>query len=110
MLRLLIFIHLEKKKFFNSKEVLIVSHFSHFNEANLNKNIFSPYQWVDIDKIFKQKNYLQIFNSTKKFRKFKTAFNFVNSNKKLNDEITFVNGYLDFSILGSVIWHYLIMH
>ena len=45
----------EKKKFFNSKEVLIVSHFSHFNEANLNKNIFSPYQWVDITKYLNRK-------------------------------------------------------
>ncbi len=98
----------ENKKNFSSKDLLILSHFSHFDESKLSKNFFLPYQWYGIDKVFDQKNYLQIFNSTKKFKKFKAAFNFVNSEKKLKKEITFINGYLDFSILSKVIWYYLI--
>lgn len=98
----------ENKKNFSSKDLLILSHFSHFDESKLSKNFFLPYQWYGIDKVFDQKNYLQIFNSTKKFKKFKAAFNFVNSEKKLKKQITFINGYLDFSILSKVIWYYLI--
>ena len=98
----------ENKKSFNSKDLLILSHFSHFDESKLSKNFFTPYQWYGIDKVFDKKNYLQIFNSSKKFKKFKAAFNFVNSEKKLKREITFINGYLDFLILSKVIWYYLI--
>jgi len=98
ILRLFKFKKIKKNNFFNNK-IIILNYFTQYDKKKFASGKFISDKWLNIKKIFKKIDWLNIFLPNEDFRNYNSLDQFLAKNKNSISFYSFINSYLNIKII-----------